>query len=106
MNGQYQTPMALVREPLMAFFWVILAPALFLSGAALIALEIIPGFEPGTQSEIEAYHTLWLISCLGTALWFILMSLWSEKIGAGPFAGCQLWQVAIFLFVCAMGKNS
>jgi membrane protease YdiL (CAAX protease family) len=87
MNGPYQTPMALVREPLMAFFWVILAPALFLSGAALIALEIIPGFEPGTQSEIDAYHTLWLISCLGTALWFILMSLWSEKISAGPFAG-------------------
>ena len=87
MHGPYQTPMALVREPLMAFFWVFLAPALFLSGAALIALEIIPDFEPGTQSEIDAYHTLWLISCLGTALWFALMSLWSDKIGAGPFAG-------------------
>lgn len=87
MNGPYQTPLALVKEPLMAFFWAILAPSLFLSGSALIALEIIPAFEPGTQGEIDAYHTLWLISCLGTALWFVLMSLWSEKIGAGPFAG-------------------
>ena len=87
MNGPYQTPSALVKEPLMAFFWAILAPSLFLSGAALIALEMIPDFESGTASEIQAYHTLWLVSCLGTALWFILMSLWSEKIGAGAFAG-------------------
>ncbi|MEL6725323.1 MAG: type II CAAX endopeptidase family protein [Pseudomonadota bacterium] len=85
--GPYQTPMALLREPLMAFFWVVLAPVLFLTGGALIALELIPEIEPGTESELQAYHTLWLVSGVAMAAWFGLMSLWSDKMGAGAFAG-------------------
>ncbi|MCR9270750.1 MAG: CPBP family intramembrane metalloprotease [Hyphomonadaceae bacterium] len=87
MLGPYQTPMALVREPLMSFFWVILAPVLFLTGGALIAQEIIPPFQPGSPEELQAYQTSWLFACLSMAAWFAIMSLWSEKLGAGPFAG-------------------
>lgn len=86
-TGPFQTPLALVREPLMAIFWVMLAPPLFLTGAALLALQFIPEFDPGTPDEIAAYHLLWLMSCCGMAAWFGLMSVWSNAIGAGPFAG-------------------
>jgi len=87
LTGPYDTPLALAREPLSVFFWVILAPVVFLSGAAIIAGLFIPAFEPGSPAEIDAYHTLWLSTCLAMALWFALMSLWSDWLGAGPFAG-------------------
>lgn len=89
MMGPYQTPLALAREPLMAFFWALLAPVLFLTGAALLAAEFIPDFSPGSPDEIRAYHTLWLASCMSMALWFATMSLWSNWLGAGPFAGAM-----------------
>ncbi len=85
--GPYHTPQALAREPLMAFFWVILAPVVFLTGGALIAGQFIPAFETGSEAEISAYHTLWLATCVAMALWFALMSFWSDWLGAGPFAG-------------------
>ena len=85
--GPYNTPLALGREPLMAFFWVILAPIVFLTGAALVAQSFIPEFEPGSAAEIEAYHTLWLTTCVAMALWFGLLTAWSEWLGAGAFAG-------------------
>ena len=87
MLGLYKPPQALAREPWMAVFWVVLAPALFLTGAALIALEYVPNFSPGSIEEIDAYQTLWLVSCVAMAAWFATMSLWSSAIGAGPFAG-------------------
>ncbi len=99
--GPYQTPMALVREPLMAFFWVILAPVLFLTGGALIALELIPPIEPGTDGELQAYHALWLVSCVAMAAWFGLMSLWSDKLGAGPFAG-RMTSTSTWLLMAAV----
>lgn len=87
MLGPHKTPLALAREPWMAVFWVVLAPVLFLTGAAMIALEFVPSFEPGTVDEINAYQSLWLVSCVAMAAWFGTMSLWSSAIGAGPFAG-------------------
>lgn len=87
MTGPYQTPLALAREPLMAFFWAVLAPVLFLTGAALVAAELIPDFASGSPEEVQAYHMLWLASCVSMALWFATMSLWSDWLGAGPFAG-------------------
>ena len=71
----------------MAFFWVVLAPIVFLTGAAIVAQSFIPEFEPGSPAEIEAYHTLWLTTCLAMALWFGLLSAWSQWLGAGAFAG-------------------
>lgn len=87
MMGPYNTPLTLAREPLMAFFWVILAPVVFLTGAAMVAQIFIPAFEPGSAAEIQAYHALWIVTCLSMALWFGLMSLWCEWLGAGAFAG-------------------
>lgn len=87
MTGPYKTPLALGREPVMAFFWAVLAPVLFLTGAALVAAEFIPDFSPGSPEEVRAYHMLWLASCVSMALWFATMSLWSDWLGAGPFAG-------------------
>ncbi|MEP1145294.1 MAG: type II CAAX endopeptidase family protein [Henriciella sp.] len=101
MMGPYQTPMALVRDPLMSFFWVILAPVLFLTGAGLIALEFIPEIVPGSPEELQAYHTLWLISAVAMAAWFGLMSLWSDHIGAGPFAG-RMDATAYWVLIGAM----
>ena len=85
--GPYNTPLALAREPLMAFFWVILAPILFLTGAALIADQFIAPFENDPTAEIAAYHTLWRTTCVVMAVWFGLISYWSDWLGAGPFAG-------------------
>ncbi|MEM7460619.1 MAG: CPBP family intramembrane glutamic endopeptidase [Pseudomonadota bacterium] len=87
MMGPYQTPLALAREPLMAFFWAVLAPILFLTGAALLAASFIPEFETGSAQEIQAYQTLWFVSCIAMAAWFAVMSAWSNWLGAGPFAG-------------------
>lgn len=101
MMGPHQTPLALAREPLMAFFWAILAPVLFLTGAALVSIELIPVFEPGSPEEIEAYHTLWLVSCAAMALWFAAMSLWADWLGAGPFAGVMRTDTT-WLIIAAM----
>lgn len=87
--GPYNTPLALGREPLTAFFWVVLAPVLFLTGAGFIAAFFAPDFNPGTAQEIEAYQLLWIVTCLAMAAWFALMSFWSDWLGAGPFAGAM-----------------
>ena len=99
--GPYQTPLALAREPLMAFFWAVLAPILFLTGAALVAAEFIPVFSPGSPEEIQAYQTLWFVSCVSMALWFAAMSMWSNWLGAGPFAGLMRADTT-WLIVAAM----
>ena len=87
LTGPYHTPLALAREPLMAFFWAVLAPVLFLTGAALMTLAAGPDAVSGTQQEVQAYQRLWLFTCLAMALWFGVMSVWSNWLGAGPFAG-------------------
>lgn len=71
----------------MAFFWVVLAPVLTLTGAAMAAQAMSAPFEPGSEAELQAYRNLWLMTCLAMAGWFGLMSLWSDWLGAGPFAG-------------------
>ncbi len=87
MMGPFQTPLALRRDPLMAFFWVVLAPILFLKASGLIAGEFAAPFEPGSEAEIAAYHTLWRVNCVVMALWFAILSYWCEWRGAGAFAG-------------------
>ena len=101
MMGPYQTPLALAREPLMAFFWAVLAPVLFLTGAGLITVELIPEFEPGSAEEVKAYQTLWFATCIAMALWFAAMSAWSDWLGAGPFAGVMRTD-ATWLIIAAM----
>jgi len=74
----------------MAFFWAVLAPVLFLTGAAMFTLAVLPEPPTGTDEDLPAYHLLWLVTCLAMAVWFGLMSVWSNWLGAGPFAGRML----------------
>jgi membrane protease YdiL (CAAX protease family) len=88
---------------MMAFFWAILAPVLFLTGAAMLALQFVPSFTPGSVEELSAYHVLWLVSCLAMALWFAAMSFWSSAIGAGPFAGAMRTEPTWLLIGAILG---
>jgi len=87
MTGPYQTPSALAREPMMAFFWALVAPILFLGLAAQLVSALTPAFDPGSADELRVYQTLWFASCIAMATWFASMSVWSNWLGAGPFAG-------------------
>ncbi|MEO1188127.1 MAG: CPBP family intramembrane glutamic endopeptidase [Pseudomonadota bacterium] len=101
--GPYQTPLALAREPMMAFFWAVLAPIIFLSGAALLAVSFIPQFETGSVEEIQAYQSLWFVSCIAMAAWFAVMSAWSNWLGAGPFAGQMTTNSTWFMTAAILG---
>ena len=103
MMGPYQTPLALAREPMMAFFWAVLAPIIFLSGAALLAVSFIPQFETGSVEEIQAYQSLWFVSCIAMAAWFAVMSAWSNWLGAGPFAGQMTTNSTWFMTAAILG---
>ncbi len=71
----------------MAVFWVILAPVLFLQSSGFIAALFLSPFDPGSDAEIAAYQFLWRVNCIVMFVWFALLTLWSDRIGAGPFAG-------------------
>ena len=103
MMGPFQTPLALAREPVMAFFWAVLAPILFLSGAAMIALSILPEFAAGSPEEIQAHHMLWFVTAIAMATWFALMSFWSQWLGAGPFAGAMMTETRWLLIAGLLG---
>lgn len=103
-SGPYNTPEALYRVPFGAAFWVILAPFLIpVIGSSLIVL-IWPGYfdvvrdpNPGRDAIAQVWMLLTLIQ-LG---YFGMLSLWSERIGAGAFAGAmrasQNWIIASIL---------
>lgn len=85
--GPYQSPIALGRDPLMAVFWVVIAPVLFLNASGLIAAQFLNPFEPGSAEEITAYQFLWRVNCIVMFVWFAALSYWSDWIGGGAFAG-------------------
>ena len=81
------SPDGLGREPLIALFWVVIAPVLFLRASGFIAGFFIGPFEPGSEAEIAAYQFLWRVNCIVMFVWFAVLSYWSDWVGAGPFAG-------------------
>ncbi len=85
--GPFQTPTALGRDPLVALFWVVIAPILFLRASGFIAAFFIAPFEPGSAAEISAYQLLWRVNCLVMFVWFVSLSYWSDWVGGGAFAG-------------------
>nr|WP_070961169.1 CPBP family intramembrane glutamic endopeptidase [Hyphomonas sp. Mor2] len=85
--GPYQTPPGLGRDPLVAVFWVVIAPVLFLRSSAYIAGLFLAPFEPGTEAEIAAYQFLWRVNCVVMFVWFALLTYWSDWVGGGAFAG-------------------
>ncbi len=85
--GPYQSPLALGRDPLVAFLWVVIAPVVFLQSSVFITTLFLTPFDPGTAAEVAAYQLSWRIGCIVTFVWFAALTYWSDWIGAGPFAG-------------------
>lgn len=80
MIGPYGTPLALGREPWTAAFFALCAPLLF----PIIALETARVAVGGGDIPLA---TSWVIICVAVGLQFAVLSIWSERLGAGPFAG-------------------
>ncbi|MEQ8558908.1 MAG: CPBP family intramembrane glutamic endopeptidase [Henriciella sp.] len=103
-SGPYNTPMALHREPFSAIFWVILAPFLIpVVGSAIITV-LWPGYydiiqDPGASRE--AIGQVWMLLAMVQLVYFGLLTLWAERVGAGAFAGdmraSQNWIIAAIL---------
>jgi len=90
MNGPYNTPMALGREPMTAIFLVLLAPMLLqglIEGGGYILFDL------NLQADGDVSQTLLtsiaIVLCLRAGLHFMLVSAWSNWLGAGPFAGAM-----------------
>ncbi|MEO1642932.1 MAG: CPBP family intramembrane glutamic endopeptidase, partial [Pseudomonadota bacterium] len=99
-------PTVLGREPLAATFFVLIAPFLFPLFFSEIAIAIL-------SEEARADRTnLFIMYCVSGITLFAVASFWSERIGAGAFAGplraTQNWYVAaaclgpVILFVSGL----
>ncbi|MCI4645169.1 MAG: CPBP family intramembrane metalloprotease [Hyphomonadaceae bacterium] len=85
--GPYNAPLALASRPLMSLFWAVFAPTVavyFLVGA----VDAFTGNWASDQFRVggDAPTRFILLSLAGFPV-FVLMTLWSERIGAGPFGG-------------------
>ncbi|MGB3625202.1 MAG: type II CAAX endopeptidase family protein [Henriciella sp.] len=89
-DGAYNTPSALGREPLTAGFWVLCAPFLFpVIGMTIITLAW-PQFTEILSTETparEAINWIWIVLAAIHLAHFAALSVWSERAGAGVFAG-------------------
>lgn len=89
-TGPYNTPVALGREPFTAAFWVLAAPLLFPVIGTAIASLIWPGFIDAVRSDApsrDAISRIWLVMASIHFAHFVILSIWSERVGAGAFAG-------------------
>lgn len=94
--GPYNTPIALAREPWTAAFFAFCAPLLFPVITITVATALL---SPGATLSTSAG---WMAICIAVGMQFMALSLWSEAIGAGAFAGkmttTYLWVlIAIFI---------
>lgn len=103
-SGPYNTPRALEREPFTAAFWMLCAPFLIpVIGSVVIALIWPDYFDVIGNSEAsrEAIGMVWLSLVVIQFAYFAILSIWSERIGAGAFAGemraSQNWIIAAIL---------
>lgn len=89
MNAPYNTPSALGREPLTAIFMVLLAPMLIEVLVFGLANLVEPGLIriEGEALTRDHVRTIQLLACIVAVLYFALLSGWSQRIGAGAFAG-------------------
>lgn len=84
--GPYNAPLSLAPRPLMALFWAVFAPSSILIALSIL-LDAATGGWASAQFEAEtgSLDGRWIIYALGYLLAFAAMSLWAERIGAGPF---------------------
>ncbi|MEL6661602.1 MAG: type II CAAX endopeptidase family protein [Pseudomonadota bacterium] len=86
-KGPYNTPMALASRPLMALFWAVFATQVALIAVVILLNVLFSGwasaqFQPGGDVSSQ-----WLIYTLGNFAVLVAMTLWADRIGAGPFGG-------------------
>lgn len=83
----YNTPAALGRHPLAAVFWAMLAPFFFQFVAIMAAGLVAPGWVEAQLGGGGDVAGQWRVLVLGQFIGFIALSLWCQRIGAGPFGG-------------------
>ncbi len=86
-QGPYNTPRALAHTPMAAIFWPLLAPLLFVNAGLILAELVTFGWASQQFSQEGSPAAQWTILIVIQALLFAAMSVWSERAGAGPFAG-------------------
>lgn len=86
-KGPYNTPRALGNAPLAAIFWPLLAPILFVNAGVILAEILTLGWASRQFAETGSPAAQWMILLVIQAILFAAMSWWSERAGAGPFAG-------------------
>jgi len=87
--GPFNTPITLASRPLMAVFWTLVAPFLILM-VLVIALNLVTDDWASKQFTADGdFANAATISCVGYLILFAGMSFWSDRIGAGPFAGAM-----------------
>ncbi|MEL6210844.1 MAG: CPBP family intramembrane glutamic endopeptidase [Pseudomonadota bacterium] len=89
-QGPYNTPRPLGSAPFAAVFWPLLAPILFVNIIVLAARVAAFDWAFGPVDEGGSLRVQWTILLVAHASLFAAMSLWSERVGAGPFAGSLL----------------
>ena len=104
--GSYNTPTALGREPYSSAFWVLCAPFLFPVLGILIAGAAWPEFSDVISQDAptaEAVSRIWMVLALIHLVHFAGLSLWSEHVGAGAFAGSMQASPNWFLAALLLG---
>ena len=102
-TGPYNTPAALGREPFTIAFWVLCAPFLFPVVGSFLIGAVWPGFSSAISEggSSDAIGYVWAALAAIHLIHFVSLSLWTEHMGAGAFAGSmrasQNWIVASIL---------
>ena len=86
-SGPYNTPPVFRHTPIAALFWTLLAPVLFLNIGILIAGAVTGGWATAQFQDGGSPAQQWTVLVLLQCLLFAAISLWAQRMGAGPFAG-------------------
>ncbi|MEO0465487.1 MAG: CPBP family intramembrane glutamic endopeptidase [Pseudomonadota bacterium] len=86
-TGPFNTPITLASRPAMAVFWAMVAPS-----ALTMAVVFLTNFVSNNwaSAQFTSQGTMAgqsLLTSIGFLICFAAMSIWSERIGAGAFAG-------------------
>ena len=87
--GPYNSPLVFVSRPWSCLFWSIWAMMIIPPAVFTVIDLIVPGlFEAAFSTEtVDAYAQRWVIIAVGMSATLFGMMVWSEYVGAGPFAG-------------------
>ncbi|MEM1149547.1 MAG: type II CAAX endopeptidase family protein [Pseudomonadota bacterium] len=86
-SGRFNTPNSLASKPIMAIFWAVFAAPVALYSVVIVLDAVSGGWASDQFREGGDISSQWLIYTLGTFAALVAMSVWSQRIGAGPFGG-------------------